>query len=113
LLSTGTRLILISASQYSRRVTETLAGYPFRLLLLIKTPPNEYCELRQTIATEILDTEDSKLDIVPKKVRALFFDDLLIAKQSGKLGWRLAVNLQQVSRTWKADTRENERVPRF
>ena len=101
---------MIHASQYSRRVCESLAEYPFRILLLIKSPQHVQCDLRRTIAEEILSGQSCDLHIVPRKIRRLFRDDLEFAARHGQLGPRLAVNLQQVGRTWKADTRENERA---
>lgn len=103
--------MLIHASQYIRRVVESLDAYPFKILLLVKSAACEVCSVRQMLARDILNARLSELDIVPRKVRSLFPSELKVAAATGTLPPRLDLNLRHVSRVWKADTRENERVP--
>ena len=104
------RLIFMHASQFHRRVTEVLNEYPYKIFLLIKEDPTKPCRLRMDLASEILSSRDDCLHIVARKVKQLYTQDLVTASQTGILPAWLSLALDEVSRNWHADTRENERA---
>ena len=105
----ATSQILHNASAFARRVTEPLNRYPHRFLLLGKMPDLQDC-LRRAIAAEILDTEDSYLEINMRKVKMILKEDLQMTRASGCLSGRLRVVVRTVSAMWRADTRDCERL---
>lgn len=102
--------ILHCASQYDRRVHKAALAYPFRILLLIKTLPDRPCQLRQQVATEIIETDNQKLHHVIRKLKKLYGSDLALASQTGILGYALGCALLELKKIWKTDVRERERV---
>ena len=106
----ATSQILHNASAFARRVTEPLNRYPHRFLLLGKMPDWQDCCLRRAIAAEILDTEDSDLEINMRKVKMVLEEDLQMTRASGCLSGRLRVVVRTVSAMWRADTRDCERL---
>lgn len=110
LATLASRLILVHASHFSRRLTEVLGRFPYKILLLLKTSPACVCEARMKLATEILDTPLSQLHIVGRKLKDLYREDLEYAKRTGKLTTWLYYALSEVSNIWRSDTRESERA---
>ena len=103
-------VLLQHASSYSRRVLEPLSKFPYRLLLLTKSPDDVVCSLRKSVATEILTTADTDLEINARKAKQLFRDELQFAESKGLLVGSLRVSIRGVSSHWQADTRECERI---
>lgn len=50
------------------------------------------------------------MHIVARKIKQLYREDLVTASQTGILPAWLGLALDEVSRNWHADTRENERA---
>lgn len=103
-------ILLYHASAFSRRVLEPIEKFPFKLLLLAKQPDNAACAVRKQVANEVLCTEDDKLEINARKLKKLFGQELETSSQTGLLTGRLRVCMRVVSKRWRADTRECERV---
>ncbi len=103
-------MLLQHASSYSRRALEPLSKFPYRLLLLAKSPDDVVCSLRKSIAREILTTVDTDLEINARKAKQLFRDELQFAESEGLLVGPLRVSIRGVSNHWQADTRECERI---
>ncbi len=102
--------ILHCASQFDRRVHQTTRTYPLKILLLVQSHPNQECNVRKTLANEILDSNDAELNVVALKVKHLYTQDLLLAARTGRLGNCLAAALMEIRRVWQPDVRECERI---
>ena len=89
-----------------------LKDYPYRVLLFIKSDPDDVCETRRSLASVILDSPEGGLHILERKLKNIYGRDLEHAKQTGKLTEWLALALSEVAQHWHADTRENERAAR-
>ena len=102
--------ILLNASAFFRRVCEPLQRFPHRILLMGKNPDRAQCSIRQVVARELLETRPEDLEVNARKIRTQFMSELQVAAQDGLLVGRLRVLVRSVSRVWKADTRECERI---
>ena len=88
--------ILHCASQFDRRVYQATKAYPLKILLLVQSHPNQECNVRKTLANEILDSSDAELNVVALKVKRLYTPDLLLAARTGRLGNCLAAALMEI-----------------
>lgn len=113
LIALTSRLILVHASNFSRRIFEVIQEFPYKILLLLKSKPTTVCETRKAIASEILDTATGQLHIVGQKMKDLYSKDLEHARKTGHLSTWLYMALSEVSIRWRADTRESERETRI
>lgn len=91
-------------------MVECLQRFPYRLLLLAKSPDQEACAVRQQVAREILETAAHRLEVSTRKVKTTFEEELKTAEVDGILTGRLRVSIRGIARTWEADSGECERV---
>lgn len=103
-------MLLHNACGFERRVVASTKLFPWKLLLLVKSPPEVCCAIRQQIATEILESNDKLLEINARKIKKRFAGELQQASQQGTLGYRLYWLLKGVTIVAKSDVRESERL---
>ena len=101
---------MFNACGLDRRVCSSFNEFPYKLFLLVKTPKNENCDLRRSIASEILGRNDADLEINTRKIKQRFSAELECARVTGTLPARLFWLIKGISLLWKSDVRENERV---
>ena len=89
-----------------------VAGWPYKVLQLISTEASVLCTTRQNICKEILQQPDSKLHIVPRKLKSIYANDLKIAAATGAFPAfsPLACALEKLKVTLKSNTTASERV---
>ena len=103
-------VLLQHASSFARRVVEPIAAFPFRLLLLAKSPNAINCTERAQVARQILETPLADLEINTRKVKQMYLRDLKVAATDGVLTGALQLSIRAVARHWECDTRECERI---
>ena len=78
--------MLFSAASFDRRVIAILREFPFRMLRMRRSPPEEDCPLRRRTAGEILSLRDGRVaDSTTIKIANHYCDVLEIARDEGIL----------------------------
>eukprot|EP00973_Karenia_brevis_P091569 12408173-Karenia_brevis.AAC.1 len=80
-------LISYNATAFHRRVVRALQQYPYKLFVMLLTPKSVACNLRQSVAVDILATPIDGLEISTKKIRLLFTPELEQCKHHGTLAY--------------------------
>ena len=110
LLAVISRMLLHNACGLERRVVKPLQGFPFKLLWFAFKPMGERCRRRRSLAQELLDTDNSKLEINARKIKSRFLLQLRDTAKDGCVDACLFWIFRSVGKIWKSDVRENERL---
>ena len=111
LISIACRVLMVHGSQFHRRVCLVVANWPYKILLLVKNPPQTPCPLRKAIAAELCANEaDFKLHCVGRKLRDTYKQEITSCAETGLLPPTLAVPLLELRRVWASNTTQNERI---
>ena len=113
LLSVMIRMFLHNSAQFNRRVTRPLQQYPFKLIWLVASGPDEPCNIRRTCAKELLDADINSLEVNTKKIRKKFENDLRQSETTGCLCHQLYWLLKGVTKMLKPDVRANEGLNKY
>ena len=84
--------------------------FPYKLFFLVKAPKDQKCDLRKSIASELLGRRDCDLEVNSRKIKPRFGAQLKHAASEGTLAPRLCWLIKGMSLLWKPDVRENERI---
>ena len=98
------------AAEYDLRIKKPTLQWPARMLLMVKQPAGTYCEIRKTVASEVLGADVHYLEINTLKIRTIFQGELERARDTGKLDESLFQLLWWIARKWRADTQEVEGI---
>ena len=104
MLELGVGLILLQHSSFKRRVHDLVSSYPSKALWLVHSPPGAACCVRQTIAAEILQSEEKNM----QKLRRLCRADLQEAQETGRCSQFLYTLLRTWFETAPSDVSINE-----
>ena len=111
LTAVASRTLLHNAAGFGRRISGPLRDWPFKILWLVYSDRYKVCQKRITVAKELLNTPMDELEINCRKVKCHFSQGLQAATATGKLECnRLYFLCLGISKLWKSDVRENERV---
>lgn len=110
LLGCATRLVLVHASQYHRRVVDVLSRFPYQLLKFVWTQSDVACDERRASAHRLMTADPKTLDATTLKFRNTYHVDCAHAAATGLLTYRLEIVLGGLKHMLRSDVRESERI---
>ena len=71
-------------AEFERRVMRIVESWPLKLLWIARSLPHKDCERRRRICAELLNTPNSELHITAVKLKLLFKDQVVEARETGR-----------------------------
>lgn len=94
-----TQIMWFSEGEFRFRFTERLEAWPYLIMYLVESPPEQKCPVRQRYVTQLVFAPNRKLDVGTAKMRYCFWGQLLDSMKDGTLH----VEVYDVLCTWKRD----------
>lgn len=103
-------LVTYYAASFHRRIYLPLSRFPYRLLGMLLSPADQPCEIRMSIARQVVHTEVHLLEINTKKFCLLFLSEFQYASATGLMDKRLWVCLVVLRYSLKGDSAAAETI---